>query len=77
MDKSQLYYKTANAAKTVLILTSLRIVVQFATQLILVRLLTPQIFGIFAFTQMTVYSIGLISNLNGNKLIIQKKYFRT
>lgn len=74
MDKSQLFfYKTVNAAKIVFVITGLRIIIQFTTQLILVRLLTPQIFGIFAFTQMTVYFFGLISNLNGNKLIIQKK----
>lgn len=73
MEENNLLIKTIQAAKSTSLITATKVLVQFLVQLILLRILIPEIFGTFTFAQMIVGFFALSATIQGKRAIIKQR----
>lgn len=73
MKKGNLLSQSITGISIVSIVTGFKAVIEVATQLMLVHLLLPEIFGITAFAYLIVNFVGSLANIQARKGIIQRR----
>ncbi len=73
MQNDSLLNRSVIGFKSVGLLAITKGSMQFFVQLILLRMLAPEVFGIFVFTQMIVGFLAIIASVQGRRAIIKEK----
>ncbi len=73
VDNNHLLFKTVKATKITFATTVARAVIQLAAQLVLLRIIMPEAFGVLTFSQMLVGFFSLFATFQGRRIIIKEK----